>query len=317
MRYRVMVTGFAIFALLALACRSEAANIKVQPVLRHLLLSDQTPLAPGSIVASTPERIRIVDGTGPLLATVDYFVSISALAGTSQEIGFGNVVFDILPSNLAVDPLIGGWSPDTTLVDTNGEEFGGEEPIWSDNGDFGRDGLDLKSIIVGLSPSGFGAQGVDPRRTLAQESPVFTGSTTLTWDPATGSPANLLVDVEAFSTYTSNLLLRERFFGQKLGGSLLLDVGPGQSGDTDADGDVDINDLNNVRNNFDVTGENVPGDTAPFDGLVDTEDLNRVRNNFGESIFAAGGLTAVPEPTTASLAVLGFLVLAGYRRGRR
>ncbi len=52
------------------------------------------------------------------------------------------------------------------------------------------------------------------------------------------------------------------------------------AGDTDFDGDVDLDDLNNVRNNLGGTGG---GDTAPFDGDVDLDDLNSVRNNFGYS----------------------------------
>lgn len=53
-------------------------------------------------------------------------------------------------------------------------------------------------------------------------------------------------------------------------------------GDTNDDGVVDLEDLNNVRNHFGETGENVPGD-ANHDGVVDLEDLNAVRNNFGAS----------------------------------
>ncbi len=51
-------------------------------------------------------------------------------------------------------------------------------------------------------------------------------------------------------------------------------------GDTNGDGVVDLIDLNNVRNHFGETGENVPGDTND-DGIVDLSDLNAVRNNFG------------------------------------
>lgn len=51
-------------------------------------------------------------------------------------------------------------------------------------------------------------------------------------------------------------------------------------GDTNGDGVVDLIDLNNVRNHFGETGENVPGDTND-DGIVDLADLNAVRNNFG------------------------------------
>jgi len=57
--------------------------------------------------------------------------------------------------------------------------------------------------------------------------------------------------------------------------------------------------------------------SAPFDGVVDINDLNRVRDNFGNSLFAPGALTAVPEPATAGLAVCGLIALAGYRHRRR
>lgn len=74
----------------------------------------------------------------------------------------------------------------------------------------------------------------------------------------------------------------------------------GQVGDTDNDGDVDLDDLNAVRNNFGASGPPpLSGDAFPFDGAVDLDDLNAVRNNFG----ATGG-SAVPEPAAAALALL-------------
>jgi len=57
------------------------------------------------------------------------------------------------------------------------------------------------------------------------------------------------------------------------------------SGDTNFDGEVNITDLNNVRNNFGGQGL---GDTDG-DGDVDISDLNAVRNNFG-----AGGPSPAP-----------------------
>ncbi len=86
----------------------------------------------------------------------------------------------------------------------------------------------------------------------------------------------------------------------------------GQNGDTDADGDVDLDDLNAVRNNFGTTGPigSTPGDAFPFDGLVNLDDLNGVRNNFG-----AVAPSSVPEPATWCLALLGLPLVA--RRLRR
>jgi hypothetical protein len=69
-------------------------------------------------------------------------------------------------------------------------------------------------------------------------------------------------------------------------------------GDTNGDGLVDLEDLNNVRNHFGGTGL---GDTAPFDGVVDLNDLNAVRNNFGASIAP----NSVPEPSSLLLLSLG------------
>ncbi len=80
-------------------------------------------------------------------------------------------------------------------------------------------------------------------------------------------------------------------------------------GDTDADGDVDLDDLNSVRNNFGGVGA---GDTNE-DGVVDLDDLNNVRNHFGSS---AGGANA-PEPSTIALAISGLVMLGvARRRGR-
>lgn len=71
-------------------------------------------------------------------------------------------------------------------------------------------------------------------------------------------------------------------------------------GDTDFDGDVDLDDLNNVRNHFGGAGV---GDTAPFDGDVDLDDLNAVRNNLADPppIRSAGraGRVAIPRPDAA------------------
>ncbi len=88
--------------------------------------------------------------------------------------------------------------------------------------------------------------------------------------------------------------------------SMILDVNPAkdiiegaQDGDTDNDGDVDLNDLNNVRNQFGSFGFPVLGDTYPFDGDVDLDDLNAVRNYFGTA-----GASAAPEPAAWVIGVI-------------
>jgi len=90
---------------------------------------------------------------------------------------------------------------------------------------------------------------------------------------------------------------------------------PQPVGDTNGDGRVDIDDLNNVRNNFGASAPpDPPGDTNA-DGTVNIDDLNNVRNNFGAMAAAASN---VPEPggwTIGVLAWLGTLTI-GARRGR-
>ena len=66
-------------------------------------------------------------------------------------------------------------------------------------------------------------------------------------------------------------------------------------GDTDGDGDVDLQDLMNVRNNF--NGHNL-GD-ANGDSLVNQLDLDMVLANFGQSAPAV--VTTIPEPTSLAL----------------
>lgn len=83
------------------------------------------------------------------------------------------------------------------------------------------------------------------------------------------------------------------------------------TGDTNGDGDVNLDDLNAVRNNFGASGPvgSTPGDAFPFDGVVDLDDLNGVRNNFG---FVSP--SPVPEPGTLTLLALGAAVCCGVRR---
>jgi len=85
---------------------------------------------------------------------------------------------------------------------------------------------------------------------------------------------------------------------------------PGQLGDTNGDGEVNIVDLNNVRNNFSGTGL---GDTDG-DNDVDITDLNNVRNNFGAG---QAGANAVPEPSSMVLVGLGLVGLLAARRFRK
>ncbi len=181
--------------------------------------------------------------------------------------------------------------------------------------DFTIDGIMITSAsgsLVGANYDGLGvagwAPGLNQSNSVLSESNLL-GSTSI----AVGSSFEL---GDIFSTSGLEDLVFE--FHVAGGGSIrgtveYVSEPSGQVGDTDNDGDVDLDDLNAVRNNFGSTGEvgSTPGDAVPYDGIVDLDDLNGVRNNFG-----AGGAAAVPEPSTAVLGLLG-IAAAGLIWRRR
>ncbi len=115
----------------------------------------------------------------------------------------------------------------------------------------------------------------------------------------------------AVSAELRDLVFEYSANGELRQGIVKYDVAPGQQGDTNGDGKVDIVDLNNVRNNFGGVGL---GDTVGSgDGQVTIADLNNVRNNFG----AGPGALAVPEPSTWFLASCGALALLAVARKKR
>ncbi len=90
----------------------------------------------------------------------------------------------------------------------------------------------------------------------------------------------------------------------------------GLEGDTNDDGQVDVYDLNDVRNYFGRDPGPGPGD-ADLDGDVDIHDLNAVRNNYGSRFTAPAELNSVPEPSSALLALAGMLSLCAFAWKRK
>jgi len=78
-------------------------------------------------------------------------------------------------------------------------------------------------------------------------------------------------------------------------------------GDADCDGDVDLDDLFTVRNNFSSPGTWDDGN-FDHDDVVDLDDLFTVRNNFG-----FGTSAPVPEPASAALMLSGIGLMARRR----
>ncbi|MDZ4782341.1 MAG: lamin tail domain-containing protein [Planctomycetia bacterium] len=102
------------------------------------------------------------------------------------------------------------------------------------------------------------------------------------WQPSTDGGGFSLVIVNPLAeTGTWGDAPSWRASNKALGSPGKDDANP-LAGDTNNDGDVNIADLNNVRNNFGASGPGVVGDTNG-DNQVNITDLNAVRNNFGAS----------------------------------
>jgi hypothetical protein len=183
----------------------------------------------------------------------------------------------------------------------------------------GKDGPAITS--VDLKTAGVFAAVPDPAVNLGSLPQVAVWSLGIAAQggkvPAQGRLGTLTVDTTGFEAGRWDLKLSDVLSGLD-GGPFATDfaglaatisngslrINGGRSGDTDGDGDVDLVDLNNVRNHFGAAGGNPIGDTLPFNGSVELEDLNAVRNNFGQS----GGAAAVPEPAGSYLAATAFFL---------
>jgi len=85
-------------------------------------------------------------------------------------------------------------------------------------------------------------------------------------------------------------------------------------GDTELDRDVDITDFNSLASNFDPDGATAPHSwlEGNFDGDddIDITDFNFLASNFAPDGY---GASAVPEPSSLLLALLGLILLVGVR----
>jgi hypothetical protein len=82
-------------------------------------------------------------------------------------------------------------------------------------------------------------------------------------------------------------------------------------GDANQDGTVNIDDLSRVLTNYDKTGMTWTDGDFNGDGTVNINDLSNVLTNYDRT-YGAGGVQAVPEPSSiALLAICAFGLLVG------
>lgn len=221
-----------------------------------------------------------------------------------------------LRTDLSFDPAAGDWSIHvstedeaenaTPLVTTESNITGdvpGNFAVGNDKWEMTIVDDDGETVFgpIGEAINGWGGSGINSAEVGKLETP--------------SAPASLAqwqaVGIAQFRDGTSSTFGSANTFGAGTNSqdfSPLREIDVTTPGDTDGDGDVDLDDLNNVRNNFGSVGDPVTGDTDA-DGDVDLDDLNAVRNNFG-----AAGTQTVPEPSALLLGGLGAAALLLARR---
>jgi hypothetical protein len=149
-------------------------------------------------------------------------------------------------------------------------------------------------LVAGQFSGGLNNSGERLRLVDGLGAPILNFTYLDTWHPATDGqgPSLVVRDLAApASAWNASDNWKPSTFA---GGSPGYEEPTPLAGDANHDGQVDLVDLNLVRNNFGASGANVAGDTNG-DGQVDLADLNAVRNNFG----AALSVTAFAAPPSA------------------
>jgi len=188
-----------VFVVISVAAQgSRAAELWFSATVADVLRADWTPFPEG-----TAPGITTTHGI-PLVAKLDLFLQIDRLRPEEGEAGFGDLVFDVWRYGDVDHIVLPVWLPDSSTVDINGSDIGGTVLKWGWTGDLGPSGTDLKSVLVGNRPQMFGAEGVDPRRTLGQHGPEYFGSLFIPWDGET--VFQVYVNPDGFATYSPELL---------------------------------------------------------------------------------------------------------------
>jgi hypothetical protein len=146
-----------------------AAIIRVSPKVIAFYNANFTPVDFEQIITLDPRVGAILrPSMQKYVMQIDVLMTIEDLQ--ADQIGFGNAAFDFrFRQQLSRNNDIAGWQPDYSVFDPPPGPTGIFIPKWADNGDYGRSGTDLQSIVIGTSPASFSTgtgPNNDPRRTL-------------------------------------------------------------------------------------------------------------------------------------------------------
>jgi hypothetical protein len=246
----------------------------------NIFQNNVTILPGGTMTGSTGDSFIFSNG---LVANAGTFTNGGTLQSASNLTNSGNFTQS--------GPQT--WSPGTTFTNTAGlATFGSNAKLY---------GLTITAGTVDTITSKLVIEPANKSTTLAALETALYTTHSLTSSALLAHTALALID-------NATLLTPFTTFGGNPAdtGSILL--APELLGDANADGKVDLTDLNTVLNHL---GTPNPNWTAGnFDGAatIDLTDLNAVLNNLGTS-YTGNSAALAPEPASLALLVLGIPTL--------
>jgi hypothetical protein len=150
---RNLVLTFAVATTFVASHAVQAASLTITPTFAGAFNAAFEPIAGWDPAAPS----------GPAVVQVDFMVTYD---GTNP---MGGVVFNVTPTNLGKNALLGDWQSNNPTVDSNGGLPGGNQPLYTDNGDLG-DPTDFVGITTTIATNLLNSnQNVDPRLQIGRD----------------------------------------------------------------------------------------------------------------------------------------------------